>query len=146
MALPMDASNSRQPVPISFQSSSITSIWPLIKNNNLGTLFFFFYCTVTHKQKEKDFSNFPRAEAALSLVLPVWLGLVSSCNVSLWCCNLKDGGPFDPSPGFVGYRVFVNRKHSHTSRGEKLKHALLPLWPLNPCHLHQTRAWERRLN
>lgn len=88
-------------------------------------------CGGVHLKHLKDKTN--------PLLVPqVWLGLISSWNVSLWCYDLNYGGPFDPSPEFVGHRVFVNRKHSCTSRGEKLKHMLPLVWPLNSCHLLQT--------
>lgn len=83
-------------------------------------------------------SNTWKTKTTLSLVPQVWLGLASSRNVCLWCYDLNSGGPFDPSPEFVGHGVFVNRKHSCTSRGKKLQHILPPVWPLNSCHLLQT--------
>lgn len=89
-----------------------------------------FCLSLSNFSKKENVFQIPKGQTSLLPGSAGLLGRVSSWNASLWCCNLKDGEPFDPSPGFVGYRVFVNRKHPRTSRGEKLKHILLPLWPL----------------
>lgn len=114
-----------------------------IKSNYLGT---FLSVTKQFQQKGRWLFKFPKGRTAFSPVLQAWLGLVSSRNVSLWCYNLKDGGPFDPSPGFVGYRVFVNRKHSCTSGGAEIKAHTSPSFTYEPLPFTSNTCRERRLN